>query len=43
MNENQHSITVLFNPAPDPQEKKRQTAADAFLRHSLLLQPAGWY
>ena len=22
MNENQHSITVLFNPAPDPQEKK---------------------
>lgn len=22
MNENQHSITVLFNPAPDPQAKK---------------------
>lgn len=22
MNENQHSITVLFNPVPDPQEKK---------------------
>lgn len=21
MNENQHSITVLFNPAPDPQTK----------------------
>lgn len=21
MNENQHSITVLFNPAPDPQAK----------------------